>query len=319
MRKRTDGLNHENSTRISQLGGYQMRYLSNQENAQLNTVLKRARFDKAYRALPPVSEFVAAALAGGAKRGWYVNARYAIETRYGADAPRFTALLASLSPRVSLEVNVKNTIAAFELWKARGRPKTKSSILWYVLRPAIGELLGAWAPNAVTSLCVDSATLSGPKVASFYANLTGDLSAVTCDAWMAAFAGIDQRTLQGWATTKGYSKSIPYLAVSARVRAAAKVLGWHPAEIQECIWAFTKTAYETASAQGTTARALVSAGSITGAIIGATPDIHTLFAAACADAALPAAKPKSGALRKIARRLDAKLAAAREANEEPNF
>ena len=37
------------------------------------------------------------------------------------------------------------------------------------------------------------------------------------------------------------------------------------------------------------------------------------------EAALPAAKPKSGALRKIARRLDAKLAAAREANEEPNF
>ena len=297
-----------------------MRYLSNQENAQLNTVLKRVRFDKAYQALPPVSEFVAAALAGGAKRGWYANARYAIETRYVADARRFTALLASLSPRVSLEVNVKNTIAALKLWKARGRPLTKNAIMWDVLRPAIaGELLGAWIPNAVTSLSVDSVTLSGPKVASFYANLTGDLSAVTCDAWMATFAGIDQMTLKGGATSKGYSKSIPYLALSARVRAAAKVLGWYPAEVQECIWAFTKTAWETASSGGTTVYALVKTNALSAAVIGATPDIHTLLAADKMSLDVAAIGPRTPALLRAAKRIDAKLQAARESNQEPNF
>jgi hypothetical protein len=301
-------------------GGYQMRYLTETENNQIKSASARARFDLAYRALPPTSEFIAAALAGAAKRGWYVNARRAIESQYGADAPRFTALLAALSPRVSLQTNVKNAIAVFEQWDNRGRPSTKAGIVWNVLRVAIdGELLGAWIPNAVTSLSVDSAVLSGPKVDSFQKNLRGDLSAVTCDAWMCTFAGTDQMRMKGWKTAKGYSKSIPYLALSARVRAAAKLLGWQPAEVQECIWAFTKTAYETASAQGTTVRALVQAGAITDAIIGATPDIHTLFACVGTSLGIASAVPKSGALLRIAKRLDAKLAAARDANEEPNF
>lgn len=297
-----------------------MQYLNEQERAQLNTARKREVFGEAYKALPPVNEFVAAALAGGAKRGWYANARHAIETRYGADASRFTALLAALSPRVSLEVNVKNTIAAFALWEERGRPTTKQAIVWNVLHVAInGELLGAWILNAVTSLCADSVTLSGPKVASFYANLTGDLSAVTCDAWMATFAGIDQRKLKDWATKQGRSKSIPYLALSARVRAAAKVLGWQPAEVQECIWAFTKTAWETASSGGTTIEALVKGNALSAAIIGATPDIHTLLAADNVSLDVAAIRPRTPALLRAARRIDAKLALARESNQEPNF
>jgi hypothetical protein len=300
-----------------------VRYLTATENNQIKGASARARFDLAYRALPPTSEFIAAALAGAAKRGWYVNARRAIESQYGADAPRFTALLAALSPRVSLQTNVKNAVTVFEQWDKRGRPNTKAGIVWNVLRVAIdGELLGAWIPNAVTSLSVDSAVLSGPKVASFYANLTGDLFAVTCDAWMCTFAGTDQMRMKGWKTAKGYSKSIPYLALSARVRAAAALLGWAPAEVQECIWAFTKTAYETASSGGpsVTVESLVRSNALTDAIIGATPDVHTLFSVAST------ARINSDTLRgdtryllRIAKRLDAKLAAARDSNQEPNF
>lgn len=295
-----------------------MRYLNGEENAQLNTARKRAQFETAYKSLPPVSEFVAAALAGSAKRGWYVNARRAIEEKYGMDAPRFTALLAALSPRVSLQTNVKNAVAVFDMWNERGRPLAKAAIVWNVLRVAIeGELLGAWIPNAITSLSVDSAILSGPKVDSFQRNLRGDLSAVTCDAWMATFAGIDQMKLKGWATLKGYSKSIPYLALSARVRAAAKLLGWCPAEVQECIWTFTKTAWETASKEGSSVKAVL--GTLTDAIIGATPDIHTLFASAGISLGIASAVPNQRMLLRIAKRLDAKLAAARDTGDEPNF
>jgi len=300
-----------------------MRYLLETERAQLKGAQSRERFKQAYAALPSTSEFIAAALAGAAKRGWYVNARRAIESQYGADAPRFTALLAALSPRVSLQTNIKNAIAVFEQWNKRGRPNTKAGIVWNVLHVAIdGELLGAWIPNAVTSLSVDSAVLSGPKVDSFQKNLRGDLSAVTCDAWMCTFAGTDQMKLKGWKTAKGYSKSIPYLALSARVRAAAALLGWAPAEVQECIWAFTKTAYETASSGGpsVTVESLVRHNALTDVIIGATPDVHTLLSVASA------ARINSDTLRgdtryllRIAKRLDAKLAAARESNEEPNF
>src|ERR1700674_2337581 len=99
-----------------------VRYLSETERAQLKGAQSRKRFEIAYKALPPTSEFIAAALAGAAKRGWYVNARRAIEAQYGADAHTFTALLAALSPRVSLQTNVKNAVAVFEQWKAIGRP-----------------------------------------------------------------------------------------------------------------------------------------------------------------------------------------------------
>jgi hypothetical protein len=297
-----------------------MRHLTTIESAQLNTALKRKRFDIAYKALPPTSEFVAAALAGAAKRGWYANARRAIEAQYGADASRFTALLSALSPRVPLQVNVKNAIAVYEQWRACDRPNTKQAIVWDVLRVAIdGELLGAWINNSVTALSSDAPQLSGPKVDSFLRNLSGDLSAVTCDAWIATFAGIDQRKLTGWATKKGYSKSVLYLALSARTRAAAKLLGWFPAEVQECIWAFTKTAWEKASADGTTVTALIKAGTITDTIIGSTPDIATLLAAANASLGIASAVPNQRALLRIAKRLDVKLAVAREANQEPNF
>ena len=296
-----------------------MKYLTDKENARLNTAHKRARFDAAYAALPPASEFVAAALAGAAKRGWYANAKRAIDAQYGADASRFTALLSALSPRVAVHTNVKNAIAVFDVWNRRGRPLREEAIVWNVLRVAIeGKLLGAWTSNAVLALQSDGAhNLSGPKVDSFYRNLRGDLSAVTCDAWIATFAGIEQKKIGG----QGPGRSVPllYLALSAKVRAAAKLLGWFPAEAQECIWAFTKTAWEKASAEGTTVKALVQAGAITDAIIGATPDIATLFAAESASLEGAPFQPKQGALIKIAKRLDAKLAAARKSNDEPNF
>ena len=300
-----------------------MKHLTERENVQLKSAYVRARFEAAYAALPPTSEFVAAALAGSAKRGWYANAQRAIESQYGADASRFAALLAALSPQVPLQVNVKNAKSVFDKWIASGRPLSKSAIIWYALRPAIdGELLGAWINNSVSALQSGGEhQMSGPKVDSFYRNLIGDMSAVTCDSWMAAFAGIEQKKLGGARTGRGPGKSAVYLALSARVRAAAKLLGWNPAEVQECIWAFTKTAYETASASGpsVTVASLVRAGTITDIIIGATPDIATLFAAESTGLGIAARAPSRAALFRIAERLDARLAAARGAGSEPNF
>ena len=284
------------------------------------------KLELAYDTLPPTEEFIAAALAGAAKRGWYRHAHAAIWRQYGADGPRFSALLAALSPRVSLQTNAKNAMAVWTLWEERGSPTDKRGIL-NVLRSAIsGELLRAWVPNTYRALGADSdedIALSGPKVASFFANLTGDAYEVTCDAWIATFAGIEQRLLGGKVNGRGPGKTPYYVAVAVKVREAARALAWSPAEVQECIWSWTKTAYEYASAQGLTIDALVRSNAVTDKMIGATPDFHTLIAANqdyAAPAYLVAGTPDlRDHLLRAAARLDIKLFAARVKNEEPNF
>lgn len=275
----------------------------------------------ALKTLPPVSQYVAAALAGSSKRGWYNRARQAIRTKYGAQDILFTGLLAALSPRVSLETNVANAIAVFDKWIEHGRPATKVGIVFAMREAVQGELLGAWIPNAVRALQGDPGNLSGPKVFSFFYNLLGNLYEVTNDGWMATFAGVSQNTFSGKRSSLGPGKSPGYMASTLRVRAAAKRLGWHPAEVQECIWSFVKTAYETASREGATVEQLLCDSALTPAQIGATPDIHSLFAAV-------AAKPTAlqigivginQDLLRVARRLDARLADARNRGDEPNF
>ena len=276
----------------------------------------------ALKTLPSVSQYVAAALAGSSKRGWYARACQAIEVKYGKDDITFTALLAALSPRVSLETNVANAIAVFDKWIEHDRPATKVGIV-FAMREAIqGELLGAWIPNAVRALDgrAEVSGLSGPKVDSFLQNLVGNLYEVTNDGWMATFAGVSQNTFSGKRSSLGPGKSPGYMASTLRVRAAAKRLGWHPAEVQECIWSFVKTAYETASREGSTVEQLLKDGALDAAQIGSTPDVHSLFAFESAKAINTAAPEQNTKhLLQVARRLDARLADARNRGDEPNF
>lgn len=125
--------------------------------------------------------------------------------------------------------------------------------------------------------------LSGPKVNSFMHNLRNNVNEVTLDSWMAAFAKIDPSAFKGKGNKSSPGKSPGYLAYSAKVREAASMLShltgekWTPAEVQETVWSWAKTAYEHAAAEGKDIPNLVKRGDISDELIRATPDFQQLF------------------------------------------
>jgi hypothetical protein len=75
------------------------------------------------------------------------------------------------------------------------------------------------------------------------------------------------------------------MALSAKVRDAARMIShltgemWTPAEVQETVWSWAKTAYEHAEEKGSNVSIpdLVKNGDITDELIRSTPDFHQLF------------------------------------------
>ena len=108
------------------------------------------------------------------------------------DAPRFTALLAALSPQTSVESNLQNALQVWTGWVAAGRPQDVATIKKIMGENVQGDkgdasVLNAWLNNTLIALLTpdDAITLSGPKVNSFSLNLQGYMNEVTNDAWMA--------------------------------------------------------------------------------------------------------------------------------------
>jgi hypothetical protein len=250
-------------------------------------------------------EMAAVAYSARAKRGWYRQSAQALVNIFGVkDAPRFTALLAALSPQSSVEDNALNALKVWTAWKQAREPQTVADIgriLEENVQQGAAEkgtsVLPAWKPNALRALMSkDPAALniSGPKVNSFMLNLRNAVHEVTNDAWIANYANIDQELFGGGrpkSLTDPYGtfgvKSPGYMAMSSRVRQAADVLSnktgevWTPAEIQETVWSWAKTLFEKAYRGGlkdTTVEKLLKAGNITHDEIANTPDFATLFA-----------------------------------------
>jgi hypothetical protein len=292
-------------------------HLTEQEQKQMLRGGATKRIMAAFKELPHTAEYAAAALAGKAKRGWYKDSAEAITNVFGADAPRFTALLAAMSPQTSVQMNFHNALRTFVNWDRAGRPGAPgSSIQGEAAEKAIRDImeqsslknpksrsksnvLDAWFNNSVKALTdkdpenLNKLLLSGPKVHSFYHNLMGNVHEVTNDAWMASFAKIDSGKLGGGKNNMGPGKSATYLAVSAKVREAAKMLShmtgeqWTPREVQETVWSWAKTAYERAQKDhkemgslGASIPELVKHGEITDDLIRATPAFHDLFGSA---------------------------------------
>jgi hypothetical protein len=244
-------------------------------------------------ALPSKQEFGAAALAGAAKKGWYEGSTQAIVNVFGPDANRFAALLSATSPQTSVESNLYNALQIWKNWTAAGRPVDRDSIVRVMGESVQGgkgeeSVLDAWVNNSVRALSAEdpgSVMLSGPKVDSFMRNLQGNVNEVTNDAWMASFALVDQKIFSGSLTKTDPGKGPGYLAMNARVRETAdyltKLTGetWTPAEVQETIWSWAKTLYETAGSAGETRSAvqLIRDSAITNELIASTPDFRTLF------------------------------------------
>jgi hypothetical protein len=243
--------------------------------------------------LPSVKEFGAAAMGGRAKKGWYDGSTQAIVNVFGPDASRFAALLSATSPQTSVESNLYNALQIWKNWTAAGRPTDRQSIVRVMGESVQGgkgeeSVLDAWINNSVSALSAeDPATirLSGPKVDSFMRNLQGNVNEVTNDAWMASFALVDQKIFGGSLTKTDPGKGPGYLAMNARVRETANYLTkltgetWTPAEVQETIWSWAKTLYETAGAAGEERSAvqLIRDNAITDELIASTPDFRTLF------------------------------------------
>lgn len=271
-----------------------LKHLLPEERSKLRRDTAR-KFVKLFEEFPSGNEMAAVAFAGKAKRGWYKHSAEALVHMFGPDAPRFAALLAAMSPQTSVESNLRNALRTWINWVDAGRPKKRSDIIGIMGRSVDGNkltdsVLDAWVNNSIRALTNEDpvkAVLSGPKVHSFMRNLMGVTEEVTNDAWMASFAAVEQTLFSGSINKAGTEpgKSPGYLAMSARVREAAKILTrltkeiWTPAEVQETIWSWAKTVYEAASAKGEnrTALELLNDGAITDALINATPDFRTLF------------------------------------------
>ena len=275
------------SARRLEVQGYAKieKHLTEKERGKLNRGTA-ARLVEQWAKLPPTSEFAAAAFAGKAKRGWYRESAQAIAQIFGADAHLFTGLLAALSPKASVQSNLNNALNTWKNWIAAGRPTDRGSILKILAQSVQGtrgakSVLGAWRPNAVRALN-GADMLSGPKVNSFMRNLLGDVYEVTNDAWMANFALVDQQIFSGRLSKSDSGKGSGYLAMSAKVRAAAEMLtkltgeAWSPAEVQETIWSWAKTLYE-AQVEGATARDILYNEELTDDMIRSTPDFKGLF------------------------------------------
>lgn len=86
------------------------------------------RITKVYEATPEIEEWVAAALAGKPKRGWYKGSEDAIKAVFGKDAKRFAGLLAATSPQTSVEMNTQVALTTWRNWVAAGRPQDRDAI-----------------------------------------------------------------------------------------------------------------------------------------------------------------------------------------------
>ena len=271
--------------------GKHIRNLLPEERAKLRRDTAE-KFVDIIQGLPSANEMAATAFAGRAKRGWYEHSARAISHVFGADGTRFAGLLAALSPQCSVETNLLNALKMWKNWNAEGRPTTRQEIVAIAGRSVQGNkgeksVLDAWKNNAVRMLSSDApekVVLSGPKVNSFMRNLLGHVDEVTNDAWMSNYALVDQKIFAGKLNAAGTEpgKRPGYLAMSARVREAAKTLTrltgeeWTPSEVQETIWSWAKTLYEMSSVDKSAVENIKDK-SLTDELINSTPDFRSLF------------------------------------------
>lgn len=276
-------------------------HLLPEERASLTTKLA-TRLTNLWSELGRKAEEVASvAFSGRIKRGWYKNAAETIHQLFGQDADRFSALLAAMSPQTSVESNLLNALKTWTKWDDAGRPTDANAI-----RRIIGEsiegtggeasALPAWLPNSIRALThpdPGSLEISGPKVNSFALNLRGHVDEVTNDSWMATSLALSPDLLRpryvenqfDTLTNKFGRKGAPYMAVSAVVRRAAKILSdrtgdnWTPAEVQETVWSWVKTLYEKRDSAGEdrTTRQILAAGGLTHEDILNTPDFASML------------------------------------------
>lgn len=145
---------------------------------------------------------------------WYQKDRKFLQAVYGNDADLFAALLSACSPQVHVKISWDWANRIYRDYKANRYINYRG-------------LLKCHIPNVKRALAGEK--LSGRKVQNFYANLTGDLNAVTLDSWMLRFFGWFDRHKRT-PTNRQYDRLVK------RFVAIAKANGLKPAELQSAIW-----------------------------------------------------------------------------------
>jgi hypothetical protein len=233
------------------------RLITPQERSSLRSDYLHKAFTQTLSNLPPVKEWVDAAKAGEVGRKWYQRSGEAFDALAKAapdyfsegDREKFTDLVAATSPQQGVTQNLREALSAWKKWNDADRP-TKASEIRELLDP---ELTNGPSklPNAIKALTGQDMFPELPdnryfKVPNFAKNLRGLMNNVTNDSWMGLFSGIVKEA--------DIARSQNYHPVSVMTRAAAKELGWEPAEAQAAIWVFTRTLGEMAEKKDVTTR-----------------------------------------------------------------
>jgi hypothetical protein len=169
--------------------------------------------------------------------GWYAEAWRVAGVIDPTNPSRAAGVIAALSPRCQWSTNVvfaERVIAAADA----GRPCPEVSTTAN-RRTAWAIATGTAALAALGTVAPSGRVVSGHKVRSFFANITGDHDAVTVDMWAYAVATGD------WTRDARTGARIPaevnmtardYGIIAAAYRRAAAILGITPRECQAACW-----------------------------------------------------------------------------------
>jgi hypothetical protein len=186
------------------------------------------------RILAAYGEASAADQAAGLE--WYRRAYDAAATLLPDDPTRAAGVIAALSPRCHWRTNVAWAGALIEA--AERGDASPPNVHTRAMRAQAWRIARGEAPLDV---------LGGPKVRAFFANITGDLSAVTVDTWAARVALGDYTphpTKAGqYAVTPSLSGRLYHLIARA-YREAAAILNLPARDVQAAVWVHVRGAAE---------------------------------------------------------------------------
>lgn len=269
------------------------------------------------RSMSTYQQLASAAKSAAGKRGWYRASADALHETFGDDAPRFTSLLAALSPQTSVETNMVHALKIWNRWVDAGRPqdpKQIAAIMGSQVQGTRGEasVLDAWKNNSIRALTSEipvgdrkfRVPMSGSKVNSFTANLLGDVYEVTNDAWQSKLlfghgkqlddhyrslglkvternAGWTPQSLYKLTTDDPQPGTIPkgpgYVASNVVTRQAADSLGMTPDQLQASAWTFGKQLTEAAERTGMRERDVLQKGLLTTDMLNTSTDFSTMM------------------------------------------
>lgn len=157
---------------------------------------------------------------GHSARLWYDETWEFLQQEFQQDAKLVAGMLAVTSPNATVQANVTLALRAYRQWQSGEAFEGYLGTVKLALRQLV-------SPEPVV--------LGGPKIRCFYENLTGNLTPVTVDRWIARALG----------KAKNPANEREYMQMSLQVAEFAKIMGEEPARAQAAIWQGIRHAEQT--------------------------------------------------------------------------